>query len=86
MPNTSGSGAAVANLLGKARGLTGLPYVNDWVVQPISKFGQRQEVARSLSGVPTTPVELDPAMAEAINRLFAPAALGGGAALGYSVR
>lgn len=85
-PNTSGTGQMLTSILGQARGIRGLPFVNDWIVQPIGKFGQRQEVQRSLSGAPTTPVELDPKTAEALAKLFAPAPVGAGAALGYSVR
>ncbi len=82
-PNTSGTGQMVTSMLGKVKGL---PYVNDWLVRPIGRFGERQEVQRALQGAPTTPADLDPKTVEALQRLFAPVPVGAGAALGYSVR
>lgn len=86
MPNTSGTGQMVASLLGKARGVKGLPYVSDWIVEPVARYGQRQEVQQALRGAPTQPADLDPKTVQALSALFAPAPVAAGSALGYSVR
>lgn len=85
-PNTSGTGQMVTSMLGKMRGVKGLPYVNDWIVQPLAKFGDRQEVARALQGAPTEAADLDPKLVQALSALFAPAPVAAGSALGYSFR
>lgn len=85
-PNTSGTGQMLTSIMGKTRGLKGLPYVNDFVVQPLERFGQRREVAQALAGAPTTPAELDPKVIKALASLFAPAAPAAGVAAGYAIR
>ena len=85
-PNMSGTGQMVASLLGKARGVKGLPYVNDWIVEPLARYGQRREVQQALQGAPTQATELDPKTVQALSALFAPAPVAAGSALGYSVR
>lgn len=85
-PNTSGTGQMLTSLLGKTRGLKGLPYVNDYLVQPLARFGDRQEVQQALRGAPQQPAQLDPRTVEALASLFAPVPVVGGAALGYSGR
>ena len=85
-PNTSGTGQMVTSMLGRVRGVKGLPFVNDWVVQPIGKFADRREVAAALQGAPTEAAELDPQLVQALSTLFAPAPVAAGSALGYSVR
>ncbi len=85
-PNTSGTGQMMASLLGKTRGVKGLPYVNDWIVEPLARYGQRQEVQQALRGAPTEAAELDPKMVQALSALFAPAPVAAGSALGYSIR
>jgi hypothetical protein len=85
-PNTSGTGQMVTSMLGRMRGVKGLPYVNDWIVQPISKFADRREVQQALQGAPTEAAELDPKLVQALSALFAPVPVAAGSALGYSVR
>lgn len=85
-PGVSGSGQMLASALGKARGLRGLPYVNDWFVQPLERFGQRREVQQALSGAPQQPAQLDPETIKALSALFSPVPVAGGIALGQSVR
>lgn len=85
-PNTSGTGQMVTSMLGRVRGVKGLPFVNDWIVQPIGKFADRREVAQALAGAPTEAAELDPKLVQALSTLFAPAPVATGSALGYSVR
>lgn len=85
-PNTSGTGQMLTGMLGKTRGLRGLPFVNDWLVQPVSRWGDRREVAQALSGVPQQAAELDPELVKALTTLFSPAPVAAGAALGYSSR
>lgn len=85
-PNTSGTGQMMTSMLLKTRGLRGLPYVNDWVVQPLERAGQRREVQQSLAGLPNQPAQLDPKTVEALSALFPALQIGSGAALGYSAR
>jgi hypothetical protein len=86
--NNSNTGAAVANLLSKVGGtVKGAPYINDFLVKPITSFRERGEVTNALSGaLAKKPTELDAETVNALTRLMRPAAVGSGAALGYSGR
>jgi len=85
-PNTSGTGQMLTSMLGKTKGLRGLPYVNDYVVQPLERFGQRREVTQALSGAPTQPTEIDPKLVQALSSLFAPVPVAAGVATGQMRR
>jgi hypothetical protein len=85
-PNTSGTGQMLTSMLGKTKGLRGLPYVNDYVVQPLERFGQRREVTQALSGAPTQPTEMDPKLVQALSSLFAPVPVAAGIATGQMRR
>lgn len=85
-PNTSGTGQMLTSMLGRTKGLKGLPYVNDWMVAPLGKYADRRAVSQALSGPPTQPTQLDPETVKALATLFAPVPIAGGGALGYSVR
>lgn len=86
MPNTSGTGQMLTGMLGRTKGLKGLPYVNDYLVQPLGRFADRRAVQQSLSGVPAQPAEMSPEMVQALSTLFAPVPVAAGVAGGQSVR
>jgi hypothetical protein len=85
-PNTSGTGQMLTSMLGKTRGLKGLPFVNEWAVQPLQRFGERREVRQALSGPPAQAAELDPQTIQALTSLFAPLPVAAGVAAGQSRR
>lgn len=85
-PNTSGTGQMLTSMLGRTKGLKGLPYVNDFLVQPLGRFADRSAVRQSLSGVPTQPAELSPEAIKAISALFAPAGVAAGVSTGQLSR
>jgi hypothetical protein len=85
-PNTSGTGQMLTSMLGRTKGLKGLPYVNDFIVQPLGRFADRRAVQQSMSGVPTEAAELSPETIKALSALFAPAPIAAGVAAGQSVR
>ena len=86
--NESGTGAAVANLLGKVGGtIKGAPYINDFVIKPLTALKDRSEVKNSLAGaLPKQAAQLDAKTVNALARYIRPAPVAAGAALGYSVR
>lgn len=84
-PAASGTGQMLTNVLGRARGLRGLPFVNDYLVQPIGRFADRREVASALSGLPSQPAQLDPKTVAALSLLFGSAPVGVGIAAGKPI-
>lgn len=85
-PGVSGTGQMVTNVLGRARGLQGLPFVNDWLVRPVGRYADRREVASALQGIPSQPAQLDPKTIEALRPLFTAVPVAGGVASGKAVR
>lgn len=82
-PAVSGTPQMITSMLGRARGL---PYLNDFVVKPLQRFGERREVQQSLSGLPTQAAELDPQTVQALSALFAPVPVAAGVAAGQPRR
>lgn len=85
-PGVSGTGQMVTNMLGRTRGLQGLPFVNDWIVKPVGRYADRREVASALQAIPSQPTQLDPKVIEALAPLFASVPVAGGVASGKAVR
>jgi hypothetical protein len=85
-PNTSGTGQMLTSMLGRTRGLRGLPYVNDYIVQPLTRFGDRRAVQAALSGPPQQARELDPQTIKALSALFAPVPVAAGVSAGSGGR
>jgi hypothetical protein len=86
--NNSGTGAAIANMLGKISGtVKGAPYINDLVIKPIGAFKDRAATTNALAAaLPKQATQLDPETVNKLARLMGPAPVATGAALGYSVR
>lgn len=86
--NNSNSGAMVTSMLGKIGGkLQGAPYINDFIVKPITSFQDRSAVKNALaSQLPIQPAKLEPETINMLSRLLQPVPVASGAALGYSVR
>jgi hypothetical protein len=86
--NNSNTGAMVASLLGKIGGtVKGAPYINDFVIKPISAFKDRAAVQNALTAqLPKEAAKLDPETVNLLARLLGPVPQAAGASLGYSVR
>lgn len=84
-PAASGTGQMLTNVLGRARGLRGLPFVNDYLVQPIGRFADRREVASALAGLPSQPAQLDPKTVADLSLLFGAAPVATGIAAGKAI-
>jgi len=86
--NESNTGAAVANLLSKISGtVKGAPYINDFIIKPIGAARERGEVRNALAAaLESQTTQLEPETINRLAQLLAPVPVGGGAALGYSVR
>jgi hypothetical protein len=86
--NNSNTGAMVASMFGKIAGtVKGAPYINDFIVKPVTSFGERSAVKAALAGqLPKQAAQLDAETVNKLARLMGPVPQSAGAALGYSIR
>jgi hypothetical protein len=85
-PNTSGTGQMLTSLMGRTRGLQGLPFVNDYVVRPLARYADRREVASALQQIPSQPTQLDPETIRRMATLFSGVPVAGGVSSSKPIR